>query len=226
MTDAVTPFTDPQAVARYAEGPPRLVPGLAGLHRMAMILMSEGTPAHARVLVFGAGGGMELRAFAEARPGWRLDGVDPSAPMLALALATLGPLAHRARLVEGTIEAAPEGPYDAAACLLTLHFLPRDERLRTLAALRRRLRPGAPFVAAHHSIPAGEERALWLGRYAAFAEASGVEPTQARGAASAIMERLPVLTPEEDEALMREAGFAGVALFYAGLTFRGWVARA
>ena len=35
---------------------------------------------------------------------------------------------------------------------------------------------------------------------------------------------LPVLSPEQDEALLRDAGFADVALFYAGFTFRGWVA--
>jgi tRNA (cmo5U34)-methyltransferase len=36
-------------------------------------------------------------------------------------------------------------------------------------------------------------------------------------------ERLPILSPDEDEALLHEAGFSDVALFYAGFTFRGWV---
>jgi tRNA (cmo5U34)-methyltransferase len=45
-------------------------------------------------------------------------------------------------------------------------------------------------------------------------------------AAEAIGERLPVLSPADDEALLREAGFADVSLFYAALTFRGWVAYA
>jgi tRNA (cmo5U34)-methyltransferase len=39
-------------------------------------------------------------------------------------------------------------------------------------------------------------------------------------------ERLPLLSAEEDEALLREAGFSGVTLFYAGFSFRGWVATA
>ena len=63
----------------------------------------------------------------------------------------------------------------------------------------------------------------WLQRYAAFAEASGVAREQAQGAAAAIDERLPLLSPEQDEALLRQAGFEGVELFYAGFTFRGWV---
>ncbi|WP_286749638.1 hypothetical protein [Sphingopyxis sp. SCN 67-31] len=35
-----------------------------------------------------------------------------------------------------------------------------------------------------------------------------------------------MLSPEEDEAVLRAAGFSGVALFYAAFTWRGWVAYA
>lgn len=220
-------FNDPGAVARYAEGPPRLVPGFADMQRMALLLLSERAPSDARVLVIGAGGGLELKVFAEARPGWRFDGVDPSGEMLKLARATLGPLASRVDLHEGEAEAAPDGPFDAATCLLTMHFISLDGRRRLLAEIRRRLRPGAPLVVAHHSIPgSGDEKALWLSRYAAFATSSGVESATAENARRAIGDRLPILTSEEDEALLRDAGFAEVGLFYAGFTFRGWVARA
>jgi tRNA (cmo5U34)-methyltransferase len=37
---------------------------------------------------------------------------------------------------------------------------------------------------------------------------------------------LAVLPPEQDEALIREAGFSNVNLFYAAFTWRGWVAEA
>jgi tRNA (cmo5U34)-methyltransferase len=221
------PFSDPQAVARYAERPPRLVPGFDSLHRMAEVLLAERAPDDARVLVLGAGGGLELRAFAQARPGWTFDGVDPSAEMLRLAERALGPLAARARLHQGYIDDAPAGPFDAATCLLTLHFVAPEARRRTLAAVRRRLKRGAPSVVAHLSVPQGEgERALWLSRYAAFAVASGVAPEHAATASTAIDAQLTVLTPEQDEALLREAGFEDVSLFYAGLAFRGWVAYA
>jgi len=220
-------FSDPQAVARYAEGPPRLVPGFADLQRMVMLLLSERAPKDARVLVLGAGGGLEIRAFAEARPGWRFDGVDPSAEMLNLAGATLGPHAARTRLHHGLIDSAPDGPFDAATCILTLHFIEREERQRTLREVRRRLKPGAPFAVAHFSFPQGDgDRDLWLARYAAFAISSGIEPSNAENARSAISARLPILAPEDDEQLLRDAGFSGVSLFYAGFAFRGWVAYA
>ena len=218
-------FSDPQAVARYAEGPPRLVPGFADLQRMVMLLLAERAPDDARVLVLGAGGGLEIKAFAGARPGWRFDGVDPSAEMLKLAETILGDLSARTQLHRGLIDSAPEGPFDAATCLLTLHFVESEERLRTLREVRRRLRPGAPFAVAHFSFPQAE-RDLWLARYVAFAVASGVEPSRVENARSAITARLSILDPEDDEQLLRDAGFGDVTLFYVGFTFRGWVAYA
>ncbi len=218
-------FSDPESVARYAEGPVRQVPGFHGLQRMAGLLIAERVRDDARVLVVGAGGGLELKAFAEAQPGWRFCGVDPSAEMLALAERTLGPLAPRVDLHEGYVGSAPAGPFDAATCLLVLHFLPEEERRRMLAEVHRRLRPGAPFVVAHHSFPQQDgEKAKWLARYAAFAVASGIPAANAENAIKAIDERLPLLSPEQDEALLRDAGFSSVELFYAGFTFRGWVA--
>ncbi len=219
-------FSDPAAVARYVEGPPRFVPGFADMQRMSGILLAERAPENARVLVLGAGGGLELKAFATAQPGWSFDGVDPAGEMLKLAARTLGPLASRARLHQGYIDDAPEGPFDAAACLLTLHFLDTAERLRTLSEIHRRLKPGAPFVAAHSSFPQDEGRAQWLSRYAAFAIASGADPVQVGGARAAVDAHLNMLSPEQDEAVLREAGFSDVSLFYAAFTWRGWVAYA
>lgn len=220
-------FDDPQAVARYAENPPRLVPGFASLQRMTLVLLRERAPADATVLVLGAGGGLELKVFAEAEPGWHFVGVDPSAEMLKLACDTLGPLSARTDLHEGFIDTAPRGPFDAATSLLTLHFLNRDERLATLKQVRDRLKPGAPFVMAHHSVPhEAESRRQWLDRYVAFAIVSGVAFENAGNAAATIAEKLPILSPKEDEDLLRQAGFSVVSLFYVGFTFRGWVAYA
>lgn len=220
-------FSDPSSVARYAEGPRRLVPGLEALHRMTQLLLAERAPKDARVLVLGAGGGMELKVFAERQPGWRLDGVDPSAAMLKLAEETLGLLAAQVSLHEGYIESAPDGPFDAATCLLTLHFLSLEERLRTLQEVRRRMKRGAPFVVAHHSFPRDEAgRELWSSRFAAFAVASGVDRGMMETGRGFIAHQLPALSPDEDEASLRTAGFSDVSLFYAAFTFRGWVAYA
>ncbi|WGM39914.1 class I SAM-dependent methyltransferase [Caulobacter sp. NIBR1757] len=225
--DFLKAFSDPEAVVRYTDGPRRFLPGLDGLHRMTGILLAEAAPADARVLVLGAGGGLELKALAQAQPGWSFVGVDPAGAMLRLAEQTLGEDVGRAQLVEGYIDDAPEGPFDAAVCLLTLHFLDATERERTVREIHRRLKPGAPFVAAHSSFPQDPaERSLWLDRYAAFAIASGVDPAQAMGARAAVAESLGLYDPEEDEAILRRGGFSQVQMFFAAFTWRGWVARA
>jgi tRNA (cmo5U34)-methyltransferase len=200
------------------------VPGFDGLHRMMSLLLAERVPADGRILVLGAGGGLEIKSLADAHPGWSFDGVDPSADMLGIADSTVKPHRTRVELHEGYINAAPEGPFDGATCLLTLHFVPRDQRLETLRQVHRRLRPGAPFVLAHISFAQTEpERSQWIARHVTY---GGVDPAQAESAKRAIATRLTILSPEEDEAMLREAGFGGVSLFYAGLSFRGWVAYA
>lgn len=227
MTELLKPFSDPESVARYAAGPPRFVPGYADLHRMTGLLLAERTPSAARVLVLGAGGGLELKALADAQPDWTFDGVDPAPEMLKLAAQTIEPHASRVRLHQGYIDDAPAGPFDAATCLLTLHFLDADERQRTVSEIHRRLRPGAPFVAAHSSFPQGEEeRAAWLSRYAAFAVSSGADRSKVEAMRGAVEAHLNLLEPAQDEAILRDAGFSGVSLFYAAFTWRGWVAYA
>lgn len=222
----MTGFDDPAAVARYAENPPRLVPGFHDLQRMTRLLLAETTPVDGRILVIGAGGGLELKAFAEAQAGWRFVGVDPSAEMLKLARLTLGALAQRVELHQAYVASAPEGPFDSACCLLTLHFVPADERLAMLKAIRKRLKPGAAFVVAHHSVSEGAVRDRWLERFAAFAADNGVALDQASGGAKAVGERLPILSPDAEVDLLRSAGFSDPQLFYAAFTFRGWVCRA
>lgn len=219
-------FADPAAVLDYAAGPPRYVPGFADLHRMTGILLAERVPEDAHILVLGAGGGLESRALATAYSGWRFTGVDPAGPMLELATAALGDDADRADLIKGYIDDAPPGPFDGAVCLLTLHFLDVAERTRTAAEVRARLKPGAPFVAAHSSFPQDDTRDLWLDRYAAFAIASGADPAQAHGARNAVSAVLNMLSPERDEAVLRAAGFRDVTPFYAAFTWRGWVCSA
>ncbi|MEL6692558.1 MAG: methyltransferase, partial [Pseudomonadota bacterium] len=72
-------FSDPENARNYAaSGPANFVPGFAALHRTTIQLLSETAGADGTVLVLGAGGGHEVKAFAEARPTWRMIAVDPA----------------------------------------------------------------------------------------------------------------------------------------------------
>ena len=107
---------------------------------------------------------------------------------------------------------------------MTLHFLPHEERLRTVREVARRLKPGAPFIVAHHSFPLDRQDA-WLARNAAFVVAAGVPAEQAQNSIRTMKEKLPVLPPATDEAVLHDAGFTDIELFYAAFTFKGWVCR-
>ncbi|WP_236698293.1 class I SAM-dependent methyltransferase [Xylophilus sp. Leaf220] len=165
-------FDDAQAVAGYALRPPRLVPGFADMQRMAMLLLAERSPSDARVLVLvlGAGGGLELDLFARDQAGWQFDGIDPSHAMLQLAQSRLEPYGARVRLVEGYVDDAPPGPFDAACSLL--RFI--SSRVRSVAARWNRcaldcvraLRSSARISASSSSRPTVRSgcRATWPSR--------------------------------------------------------------
>lgn len=215
------------AINPYAEGAFRQVPGLAGLHRMTELLLAERVPETGRVLVLGAGGGIELNNLAKTHAGWHFDGVDPSESMLEAARVATAEFGDRVALHRGTIEVAPDGPFDGATSLLVFHFIPLQERLETLKGLHRRLKPGAPLVLAHMSFPQdAASRDIWMRRHAAFAISNGVDPAQAESGRQAMLERLHLLSPEAEETMLAEAGFTGASLFFAGFDFRGWVAYA
>ncbi len=63
-------------------------------------------------------------------------------------------------------------------------------------------------------------------RSAAFAAGAQADVTTAAASGTMMAQHLPLLSPSNEEALLMEAGFSDVALFYAGFSFRGWVATA
>ena len=228
VTESSNPFDDPHHVSRYTENASRMVPAYRDVHRMAAVLMGERAPTDARVLVLGAGGGVETRAFAETHPQWTFDAVDPAEAMLDLAAHTLGPHVERVRMHHGYVDQAPTGPFHAATSLLTLHFLPPEARRDAAAQVRRRLRPGAPFVVMHMSFPQNDdaERQLWIERHVHYLVANGIAPDDALKAREAISANVPVLTPEQDRHILHDAGFTDITEFFSTFTFRGWVCYA
>jgi tRNA (cmo5U34)-methyltransferase len=65
-----------------------------------------------------------------------------------------------------------------------------------------------------------------MGRYAANLVASGIDPADAEKARTTVAAEVPGLTPEQDRAILQEAGFTDVTQFFSAFTFRGWVGYA
>lgn len=223
-------FDDPEKVAAYEQGPRWFIPAYEASHDMAAVLLQEFTPGDAHILVVGAGGGIELAALAKAGPDWRFTGVDPARPMLDMAerrLTAMG-AAERVTLIEGYVADAPPGPFDAATCFLTLHFVPDDgSRLALLAETRRRMKPGAPFLLINGCLDKTAPRfERDMARYSAFARFKGAPAEMASMAAATVAEQVHLLPASRDEALLTEAGFHSVEPFYRGLWVHGWLAHA
>ncbi|MFT4091718.1 MAG: class I SAM-dependent methyltransferase [Asticcacaulis sp.] len=218
-------FKDPEHAATYANRPKQIIPGFDGLHRITGQLIAEANPK--TILALGGGGGLETRTLLDHVPEARVCAVDPSAEMLAQGRAYLQDDA-RVDWVEGLIFDAPEGPFDAATCLLTLHFVPDDgAKLETLKALRARLKSGAPFVMAHLSIDKADPKSdLRFDRYLRFAQTSGMDAHALENAHKRVRTMLNCVGPKRDEQLLREAGFSGIELVFKGLYWCGWVAYA
>lgn len=222
-------FSDPEFVAKYVEkGPPAFVPGHAGLLQAAGVLLAERAQADGHILIVGAGGGLDTRALATAQPGWRFTGVDP-AEMLGLARVVLGDhINPRVDLIEGGVEAAPEGPFDGGTLILVLGLIPDDgSKLNLLREIRRRLKPGAAFVLVDRCDSADNPQFdRNIERYIAYATASGVDPDTLKSANASHRGNSSMATAARDEALLAEAGFSDIETFYYAMNWHGWVAYA
>ena len=221
-------FSHADHLKHYAQMVPKFAPGVDTVHRLCALLLAETAGPDAHLLILGAGGGMELRAFASLHPRWRFTGVDPSLPMLNQAKAMLGDDESRVTWVNGVITDAAAGPFDAASCLMTLHMLKDDgSKLTTLRELRARLKPGAPFVLFDNCIDVSRDDApRQLERYGQFALDHGVDPAMVQRNKANVASMLTGVTPQREEQLLDEASFYGIELFYAALSWRAWVAYA
>ncbi|WKL58976.1 class I SAM-dependent methyltransferase [Asticcacaulis sp. ZE23SCel15] len=226
MTDKMADlFKDPEHARTYAERPRKIIPGFDGLHRIMAQLIGEASPA--QTLVLGGGGGLELKTLSDALPNGQFCAVDPSAEMIAQGKAYLGDPAS-VEWVEGLIFEAPEGPFDAATCMLTLHFVPDEgAKLETLKAVKARLKPGAPFFIAHMSVDKDDPKSgQKFDRYLRYAQDSQLDPQVLKEAHERVRTGLNTVGPERDEQLLREAGFSGIELVFKGLYWCGWIAYA
>lgn len=222
---------DENTATEYDKGIRRTFPAYDSMFRLVQTYLRAHTPAHANLLLIGAGGGNELTAFGPTNPTWTFTAVDPAAPMLDIARmkATNLELGNRVEFIEGTVDTIDHAnTYDAATCMLVLHFIPDiDEKLHVLKKIRQHLSSGAPFVLASMygdaNDPAFDElfelwKAYWLDSTSlSQAEVDDMEKT-VRG--------LSFIPEEEIVRLLQEAGFNKIAKFFMTNMFGGWICQA
>ncbi|NTU31636.1 class I SAM-dependent methyltransferase [Brevibacillus sp. HB1.1] len=186
----------------------------------------------ASLLVIGAGGGNELSAWGPSNPKWTFTGVDPSAEMLAMAknkTVQLG-MESRVQLIQGTIDDVPypDSKYDAASCILVLHFInDEQEKLKLLRSIKEHLKPGAPFVLVsaygdRHDAELRNRLHIWK----SFFLDVGYESAKVEEMGNTIMTKVSFLSEPKIEQLLREAGFTHIGRFHSTGLFGGWICHA
>lgn len=221
---------DNEFAENYDRGIRVAAPGYEALHDMAHSLLRLELEERARLLVVGAGTGMEIAGMGAEEPGWSFTGVDPSADMISVARRRLAPggLAQRTDLRVGyTRDLPPTEPYDGATAMLVMHFLPDDgQKLEFLQSISARLRTGAPLILADLH---GDENSTRFSRFLAAWRlrqlASGMEEKDAEEMFRGLRSVVRFVPEERIIALLHEAGFEDVERFYGAMLFGAWLAR-
>lgn len=217
-------FFDLQVVVCYVEVLLCQVFGFFVLQQMSCLLLVECVFVQGCVLVFGVGGGFELKVFVEVQLGWQLFGVDLVVLMLVLVEQILGLLKLCVQLLEGYIDDVFDLCFDGVSCLLILYFFDVVQCLYMFCELYRCLQFGVLLVVVYYSVLQDLVGKLcWLQCYVVFVEVLGVVYVDVQCVIDVIVEWLLLLVFEQEVVLMQEVGFDGVELFYVGFSFRGWV---
>ncbi|MYH54233.1 MAG: class I SAM-dependent methyltransferase [Gemmatimonadetes bacterium] len=215
---------------RYEALARRVIPGYRTLFPMFTALIEPELPRRGRVLVVGAGTGIEIVHLKRARPDLRVHGVDPSDQMLELAerrVAEAG-VSDGVTLQLGYAADVPTSPlFDAATLINVLHFVPDDGgKAALLADIARRLKPGAVFVFFDlHGGDTPEEHERYLSAWRRYWKIRDMSPEEMRDFNDRIREGIHFSPASRSLELALAAGFAEPERFYRSLLYGGWTLR-
>ncbi len=215
---------------RYEALARRVIPGYRTLFPMFTALIEPELPRRGRVLVVGAGTGIEIVHLKRARPDLRVHGVDPSDQMLELAerrVAETG-VGDGVTLQHGyAADVATTPLFDAATLINVLHFVPDDGgKAALLADIARRLRPGGVFVFYDlHGGDTPEEHERYLSAWRRYWKLRDMSPEEMRDFNDRIREGIHFSPASRSIELAIAAGFEEPERFYKSLLYGGWTFR-
>ncbi|MDI2587527.1 class I SAM-dependent methyltransferase [Psychrobacillus sp. NEAU-3TGS] len=222
---------DSDIATEYDKGVRRTLPTYDPMLRLSQTFLRANLEENASLLILGGGGGNELKAFGPTNTGWNFTAVDPSKDMLEVAKkkAEQMEMDNRVELINGTIEDVPiDQAFDAATCILVLHFIPNvEDKLALLKKVRSHLKTGAPFVlVSKFGDPASPEFkelvTLWK-NYWLDTTKLPVEKVEElmKGTLTEFS-----ISEEKLRELLVEAGFHRIANFFKTNHFGGWICHA
>lgn len=230
--DASSGKFDASRAGEYGQQSRIALAGYDACHELAACMLAASIEAGtaANILVAGAGGtAQEIITAGRLEPSWRFTAVDPSQPMLDLALARVADagLSSRTEAIRGFVEDLPaDRIFDAATLIGVLHHLPGDEAkrgiLRTIAS---HLKPGAPLILAGNRYAYASQPLLlaaWGNRW----RMHGAAADEIEAKLGKILQGAdPPHSEQAVAALLADAGFEKPLQFFSSLFWGAWIVR-
>ncbi|MCX8129474.1 MAG: class I SAM-dependent methyltransferase [Clostridia bacterium] len=221
----------PIELSKYDEAIRQFCAAYDPLFDMTYSFLKSMTKENSELLIVGSGTGMEIVTFGLKNPKWKFTGVDPSAEMLSIAEKKIrdSKLENSVDLFNGyTHELAEGAKYDAATCILVMHFLNDDgAKLELLESIGSRLKSGAPFILVDgFGVKGSEEFNRTIAAWKMFAISVGVDSEAVEdGFKNQILKRIQFVSEDRIKELLREAGFHSISRYYTSFLYGGWVAE-
>jgi tRNA (cmo5U34)-methyltransferase len=221
--------TPPVKVEKYDKSIRLFCGGYEEIFKISHCCLRARLPVHAKVLVVGAGTGMEMTEFSPLNPGWSFCGVDPSADMLALAEKKIleTNLTGEIELRKGYVDdLEQEAVFDGATCILVMHFLKDDgAKLALLQSIYTRLKQGASFILVDgFGEPGSMEFEETLRAWKQYPLIHGLSVETVEDAFNRFIMKMIQFVPEARLLeLLKTAGFTRVIKYYSGFLYGGWM---
>ncbi len=236
-TDSAAKF-DPARAAEYGQQSRIALAGYDACHELAACVLAaalregggDGASAHRRILVAGAGGmANEILVAGRLEPDWRFTAVDPSPPMLELAMAQVhaAGLDARTEWIPGRVDDLMQGRlFDAATLIGVLHHVPGDgDKRALLRSIAAHLPPKAPLVLACNHQPYASQPLL-LAAWGERWRLAGAGPAEVSAKLGKILQGAePPVSEEAVAGLLADAGFGQPLRFFSSLFWGAWVTR-
>ena len=222
--------TPPVGVEEYDSAIRSFCGAYEEIFKLSYCCLKASISQRARLLVVGAGTGMEITEFAPLSPDWSFHGVDPSEKMLSLARKKISDkkIQNKISLTQGYVDDLPDREdFDGATCILVMHFLNDDgAKLDLLKSISRRLKAGSPVVLVDGcGKPGSRVFRDNLKAWKQYPAMHGLEPDYVEKAFSkTIMKMVRFVSEPRILELLKEAGFAKVFKYYSGFLYSGWTA--
>ncbi len=131
------------------------------------------------------------------------------------------------RFATSSLEELAFEPADMIVSYYTLQFVAPRERGRIVARIREALTPGGTFVLFEKVLASSpRNQATAEGAYADWKRRQGFGDEEIAAKARSIRGVLQPLSPEENDAMLRDAGFTEVMRVFRWVLFEGLIARA